>query len=72
MPDALDGWEVLSAGSVAGDAAAAFATIAIDLSPRDGGFWLLWLTELTFQGQSDDDPPRDFFYSFVYEVRFSP
>jgi hypothetical protein len=72
LPDALDGWEVLSAGSVAGDAAAAFATTAIDVSPRDGGFWLLWLTELTFQGQSDDDPPRDFFYSFVYEVRFSP
>ncbi|MDH3538545.1 MAG: protein kinase [Acidimicrobiia bacterium] len=72
LPDSLTGWEVLSTGSVVGDATAAFATTRLELPERDGGFWLLWLTELTFQGQSDDDPPRDFFYTFVYEVRFSP
>ncbi len=72
LPDTLEAWETLSEGIVAGDQSSAVATTRADLPPKEGGFWLLWLTELTFQGQSDDDPPRDFFYSFVFEVRFSP
>lgn len=72
LPDDLSGWETINAGSVPADPTATFETIGIDLPERAGGFWLLWLTDLAFQGQSDDDPPRDFFYSFVFEVRFSP
>ncbi|MBT8215598.1 MAG: protein kinase [Acidimicrobiia bacterium] len=71
LPNILEDWETLAAGSVVGEPGVA-STTALDLPRRDGGFWLLWLTELAFQGQSDDDPPRDFFYTFVYEVRFSP
>lgn len=72
LPDTLEEWETLAGGAVAGGADSPFGTTRLDLPLREGGFWLLWLTELTFQGQSDDEPPRDFFYSFVYEVRFSP
>jgi tRNA A-37 threonylcarbamoyl transferase component Bud32 len=72
LPATLEEWETLAAGSVAGAGDAPFATTRVELPRRDGGFWLIWLTELPFQGQSDDDPPRDFFYSFIYEVRFSP
>lgn len=72
LPDTLEEWETLAGGSVAAAADAPFGTTRLELPLREGGFWLLWLTELTSQGQSDDEPPRDFFYSFVYEVRFSP
>ncbi len=72
LPDSLEGWETITSGLVDADPAAGSGTTLIDLPRRDGGFWLLWLTELAFQGQSEDDPPRDFFYSFVFEVRFSP
>ena len=72
QPTDLEGWETITGGVVPADPAAGFGTTVVDLPPRDGGFWLLWLTDLSFQGQSEDDPPRDFFYSFVYEVRFSP
>ncbi len=72
LPDSLEAWEILGEGIVTGDPASAFATTRTELPPKEGGFWLLWLTELTYQGQSDDEPPRDFFYSRVFEVRFSP
>ncbi|NNF87729.1 MAG: protein kinase [Acidimicrobiia bacterium] len=72
FPDDLEGWETINSGLVTADLAAPFGTISVDVPARAGGFWLLWLTDLAFQGQSDDDPPRDFFYSFVFEVRFSP
>ena len=72
FPDSLEAWETIAEGEVAGDPASVFETTRVEVPPRDGGFWLLWLTELTYQGQSDDDIPRDFFYSLIYEVRFSP
>jgi hypothetical protein len=71
LPDSLDGWEVVLAGVVPGDAGPAIGRVVVELPPRDGGFWLLWLTDLPLQGQSDEDPPRDFYYTSVYEVRFS-
>ena len=72
LPDDLEGWETITEGTVPTDASAPFGTVGVDLPSREGGFWLIWLTDLTFQGQSEDDPPRDFFYTFIFEVRFSP
>lgn len=74
VPDDLSGWETVGEGQMPAlaEEGAAAPLVTMDLPPREGGFWLLWLTELTYQGQSDDDPPRDFYYSFVYEVRFEP
>ena len=74
VPPDLDGWEIVGQGTVPffEEAGPAGPPNEIELPPRDGGFWLLWLTELTYQGQSDEDPPQDFYYSFIYEVVFSP
>ncbi|MDH3606796.1 MAG: protein kinase [Acidimicrobiia bacterium] len=69
QPASLDEWETVASGALPGDGT---VTTTVDLPPRAGGFWLLWLTELSYQGQSDQDPPQDFYYSFIYEVRFSP
>jgi len=69
QPASLDEWETVATGALPGDGP---VTATVDLPPRAGGFWLLWLTELSYQGQSDQDPPQDFYYSFIYEVRFSP
>ena len=71
LPDALAGWEVVVTGTVPGQAGPAIGRVSLELPERDGGFWLLWLTDLPLQGQTDDDPPRDFYYTFVYEVRFT-
>jgi serine/threonine protein kinase len=71
LPGALEGWEVVLSGVVPGDTGATIGRVAVELPMRDAGFWLLWLTDLPRQGQSDEDPPRDFYYTFVYEVRFS-
>ena len=71
LPDSLDGWELVLADTVPGDSGAAIGRVTVDLPQRVGGFWLLWLTDLPLQGQTDDDPPRDFYYTFVYEVRFT-
>lgn len=72
IPDDLTTWEILYEGVVSGQSPPALAATRAELPSKEGGFWLLWLTELAYQGQSDDDPPRDFFYSVVSEVRFSP
>ena len=66
IPDELTAWEVLETGVLGTDA------VVHPVPERNGGFWLIWITELTSQGQSEEDPPRDFFYSFLYEVRFAP
>lgn len=72
LPDALEDWEIISEGTVTTEQDAGVGVVTVPLPPREGGFWLLWLTELTYQGQSEDDPPRDFYYTFIYEVRFTP
>lgn len=54
----LSGWDQVTSGTVLGD------QINSDLPERDGGFWLLWLTELPSQEGGE------FFYSFINEVRF--
>lgn len=66
FPDNLDDWETITAGRFTE------STEVLDLPDRTGGFWLIWLTELAHQGVTDDDPPRDFYFSYLYEVRFSP
>lgn len=72
LPDELGEWETISTGVVAGETGASSGTTEVVLPPRQGGFWLIWLTDLPVQGQSDDDPPRDFYYSFIFDVRFTP
>jgi hypothetical protein len=71
LPADIAGWETIASGVVPAPSADTGAHVTAALPARRGGFWLLWLTQLTPQGQSDDDPPRDFYYSFIYEVRFS-
>lgn len=70
LPQDLTGWEVVANGVVPPSIEPVLTTV--DLPPRESGIWLLWLTDLAPQGQSEDDPPRDFYFSFIYEVRFSP
>lgn len=70
LPADLSGWETVAGGVTTGDPPSVIT--AVDLPAREAGLWLLWLTDLTPQGRSDDDPPREFYFSFVYEVRFSP
>jgi hypothetical protein len=65
IPDELSDWEVLAEGVLGPE------PVVQAVPSRRGGFWLVWITGLTPQGQSEDDPPRDFFYSFLYEVRFA-
>ena len=72
LPADLSGWETVAAGVVAAPADQSVAVTTVDLPTQESGIWLLWLTDLAPQGQSDDDPPRDFYFSFIYEVRFSP
>ncbi len=69
LPVDIADWELVASGRVTAEPPDGH--MVAELPPRQGGFWLFWLNELTAQGQSDDDPPRDFYYSFVYEVRFS-
>lgn len=71
VPDTFEGWELIETGTVPGEAGAAIGRVAVELPDRNGGFWLLWLVDLPRQGESDEDPPRDFYYTFVYEVRFT-
>lgn len=71
LPTELREWETIAAGIVDAAGTDLIGAIQADLPVREGGFWLLWLTDLTYQGQSEDDPPRDFYYSLVFEVRFS-
>lgn len=72
LPDQLDGWEIISDGVVAGDQPTGSGTATVALPARQGGFWLIWLTDLPVQGQSDDEPPRDFYYTYIFDVRFTP
>lgn len=70
LPQDLTGWEMIASGVVSGTGSQ--TAVEVSLPGRESGIWLLWLTDLAPQGQSEDDPPRDFYFSFVYEVRFSP
>ncbi len=56
-PD-IEGWSRISGGTVSG------GSITLQLPSRDGGYWLLWLTELP---QQDDS-----YYTSIGEVRFAP
>lgn len=71
LPAAFEGWELIRSDTVPGASGAAIGSVAVDLPDRNGGFWLLWLTDLPQQGTLDEDPPRNFFYTFIYEVRFT-
>lgn len=71
LPGTLDGWEVIESGTVPLGSTAGSGTVETALPERAGGFWLLWLTDLPLQGETGDDPPRSFYYSFVFEVRFT-
>ncbi len=52
VPESIVDWEAIAEGRVAGDPSAAFGTTRVELPSRDGGFWLLWLTELAFANSS--------------------
>ncbi len=60
VPADFDGWEHAAAGTVVGGRG------RMQLPGRDGGTWLLWLTELPAQDGGDS------YYADVYEVRFGP
>ncbi len=55
----LDEWERMAG------AQAPPGTTFVDLPPREGGFWLVWLTELPLQADGS-------FYASISEVRFLP
>ncbi len=57
-PADFAGWEHAAAGRTVGGRA------RVQLPPREGGTWLLWLTEVPAQEGGE------FFYAHVYEVRF--
>ncbi len=53
----IEGWTRISGGTVSG------GSITLQLPARDGGYWLLWLTELPQQ--------QDSYYTSIGEVRFA-
>lgn len=55
------GWQVVAVGRSPLD-------LGHDLPPREGGMWLLWLTDLTPRPADE----QVFFYSDISEVRWSP
>jgi serine/threonine protein kinase len=57
VPQDPDGWTRIAGGTVSGE------SISLQLPPRDGGFWLLWLTELPQQ--------EDGYFTSIGEVRFA-
>lgn len=57
--DSLDGWDRVLGASVAPGSA------AFTLPPRDGGHWLVWITDLPQQ-------PDGTYYAELAEVRFLP
>lgn len=54
----FEGWERITGGTVTGE------TISVQLPSRDGGAWLLWLTDLP---QQDDG-----YFTSVGEIEFRP
>lgn len=58
VPERFDSWEGVASGTVLGGRA------RVQLPPRDDGVWLLWLTDLP------DQENGEYFYGYVYEVRF--
>ena len=60
VPDEFDGWKHAATGTVLGGRS------RIQLPRRDGGTWLLWLTQLPLQDGGDS------YHAEVYEVRFEP
>jgi putative peptidoglycan lipid II flippase len=59
IPPTFDGWEEIGSGTVFD------APATMQLPDRDGGVWLLWLTDLPEQG-------TDEYYAEVFEVVFTP
>ncbi|NIA23989.1 MAG: hypothetical protein GWP04_00300 [Gammaproteobacteria bacterium] len=57
MPAEFAGWARIAGGTVAG------GSISLQLPRRDGGFWLLWLTDLP---QQDDG-----YFTSIGEIEFS-
>jgi hypothetical protein len=58
VPQRFDSWEGVASGTVLGGSA------RIQLPPREDGAWLLWLTDLP------DQENGEYFYGYLYEVRF--
>jgi hypothetical protein len=58
VPERFDSWEGVASGTILGGSA------RIQLPPREDGAWLLWLTDLP------DQENGEYFYGYVYEVRF--
>ncbi len=56
VPTGIEGWSRVSGGTVSG------GSITLQLPPRNGGYWLLWLTDLPAQGDS--------YYTSIGEVSF--
>lgn len=61
VPADPTGWQDVAVGRAPLD-------LGHDLPPRDGGVWLLWLTELTPRPTEE----QVFYYSEIGEVRWSP
>jgi serine/threonine protein kinase len=59
VPDRVDGWETTGSGTILDGAN------RVQLPERDGGIWLLWLTDLPESGEGE-------FTAQVSEVRFLP
>jgi hypothetical protein len=59
VPPTFDGWEEIGSGTVFD------APATMQLPNRDGGVWLLWLTDLPEQGSAE-------YYAEVFEVVFRP
>lgn len=57
LPTTFDEWTRVAGGTVAGE------SISLQLPPRDGGFWLFWITELPQQA--------DGYFTSIGEVRFA-
>lgn len=58
VPAGFDAWEWHT------DERTGTGDVAVRLPARDGGVWLLWLTELPTR------PPEGYYYADLYEVRF--
>jgi serine/threonine protein kinase len=59
VPASFEGWEPIGSGTVFD------APAAMQLPDRDGGVWLLWLTEVPEQGVEE-------YYAEIFEVVFGP
>ncbi|MBT8249806.1 MAG: hypothetical protein KJN81_06050, partial [Acidimicrobiia bacterium] len=58
-PESPDDWEIVA------EVVLSEGENRVDLGDREGGLWLLWITEVAVQDNGE------FHYSFLQEVRFS-